>query len=248
MQTIQRSIEAQAALLWRAPGEPFPINSQLVVGQQESVVAALNGAVLGVMPPGNHWLHPQPFPFLVSAVSGSNVTSELWFVRTSPTRGLPFGGALDVLDIATGELCSPRVMGTYTVSVSDPRRFVAMGGGLNTDQITSWITGIVLKRAKQATEDLDDVLAMLHPDIPQVLAERMRAGTEQLDSNGLSLVEVNVARIIVSDEDRRRLDEAKAEQAQQAAAKRNAQGGVRCPACGAGNPGGQFCTACGHRL
>jgi membrane protease subunit (stomatin/prohibitin family) len=249
VQTIQRPSDAQVELLWRAPGDPFPINSQLLVGEQECVVATLNGVVLGVIPPGNHWLHPQPFPFLGSAVSGPHMASELWFVRTSPTRGFQFGGSLDVIDAETGEQCTLRVMGTYSVGVSDPRRLVVMCmGGTTREQITSWVSGIVLDRAKEAA-DLGDVLSMLRPDTQRTLAERIRGGTEQLESSGLSLVQVDIVGILVSDEDRERLTAAKAAQAQEAmAAARSAPAPLRCAACGTANDRGHFCTACGHRF
>jgi membrane protease subunit (stomatin/prohibitin family) len=261
MQTIQRPHDA-AGLVWLAPGVPYPINCQLVVAENECIVAALDGVVLGVVPSGTHWLHPQPFPFLASAiVSNASIRAELWFVKT--TLAAQFGGSLgEMVDPVTEVECSPRALGDYSLKVSDPARLVAgcIGQRDATGQAMSqWAANIVFSRVREVVGNFVGVegKSILDQEVTRRLAEEVpRGGLERLEQAGLAFGQLGNVTINFSDEDfkalraaaaaraRKRMEEAKA--AIEAQARGGAQ--IHCARCGTGHDGGRFCTACGQPL
>src|ERR1700738_208338 len=105
---IQCPPETRAALLCRYPNGQCPLSSQLTVGPDECVVVTAHGGVVGVVPPGSHWLHPESLPFLSTAVvGGSTVQADLWFVKTVPLQGVKMGGLFGkVVDPGTNVPCS----------------------------------------------------------------------------------------------------------------------------------------------
>ena len=154
MATLQRPPEAQYALFWHSSPAPIPMNTELVVGDTECVVASLNGATIGVIPPGAHVLHPQSFPFLGPSIDpSSNVTAELWFVRTGHVGGFKFGGPLGAQYDAVAELqVTPRVIGEYSIKVTDAGRFVSgcMGTGfVEIDPIVGWVSSNVMRKVTE---------------------------------------------------------------------------------------------------
>ena len=181
---LQRPPGAANDLFWAAPRAEVPINSQVVVGPDECVVAHLDGAVLGVLPPGSHWLHPQPFPFLAAAVSGGvNIRAELWFVRTSPVAGIQFGGTLGTLvDLKTGVRCSPRGFGEYALAVADPTAFVRACLGMTAAEpgpVVAWVTAAVARKAAGAFANLVEVerKGVLDASIAPHVAEALGGGS-----------------------------------------------------------------------
>src|ERR1700722_10626928 len=120
MATLQRPTEAKTALFWHAPGERIPVGSALVVGDQECVVASLNGTILGVIATGAHTLAPPSFPFLAPSIDASStVGAELWFVRTSELHGIQIGGPLSTVRSESENLeVTPRLAGDYSLKVT----------------------------------------------------------------------------------------------------------------------------------
>jgi membrane protease subunit (stomatin/prohibitin family) len=56
---------------------------------------------------------------------GQVFISEIFFVKTTPVRGIPFGGPIgDMIDPLTQEQVSPRVFGDFSLVVTDPVRFI----------------------------------------------------------------------------------------------------------------------------
>ncbi len=256
MRTIQRPNDAMGSPLWAAPDGPFPINSQLVVGQEECLVAALDGVIVGVVPAGTYWLHPQPLPFLASSISGSNIRAELWFVRMSATPANRFGGSVDVIDSGLGLLCTARVMGEYSLKVNDPKLLVtaSLGQGSSAgDALFGWASGVVTRHVLQVFASLaaDQGVKLLEIEtlLPRLTEEASR-GMSELQSSGLALGHLGSLAIAFSEEDRERLRSATAaddaEKRAKTAAAQAVPAAIRCTQCGAPNDRGRFCTACGH--
>jgi hypothetical protein len=147
MSTIQRPAEAATALFWRPPQAALPPGTQLVVSANDCVVAFRNGALLGVIPPGSYDLDASPFPFLApSADASSSVTTDLWFVRTSPYRGRRLNGTLKVTDPLSHLRVTPLVTCEYSLTVIDPPRFVqGSAKRANEDMVFASVSAFILQ-------------------------------------------------------------------------------------------------------
>jgi membrane protease subunit (stomatin/prohibitin family) len=256
--SIQRSPEASNALLERFAHAQPPINSQLTVANDECVVVALHGAVIGVVPPGVHWLHPQPFPFIVPAIVGGNlVDAELWFVKTVTLVGIQFGGPLtSVTDPKTNVTCTPRAMGTFALTVRDPTRVVqgCMGQSLNdAEPLINWTKKIVKRAlASVLTSEVESGRSILAQDLMPAVLERLPSELGELESTGLVATHFGEVMLNFSDEDRTALSDANKKVAMAKLAAMAAQAAqapaVRCTRCGRPHEGGRFCVACGGPL
>lgn len=102
----------------------------LVVGSQEAAVFRRRRAFLGSLGPGQHSLSPTGTPFLEPAKNpdGRSYDCELIFVTTGPTR-LGLDGAVGTLTDTAGHPAEFLMLGTATVTVSDPVRAVREGIG-----------------------------------------------------------------------------------------------------------------------
>jgi membrane protease subunit (stomatin/prohibitin family) len=258
--SIQRSPEASNALLERFENPQPPINSQLTVANDECVVVALNGAVLGVVPPGVHWLHPQPFPFLVPAIVGGNlVQAELWFVKTVTMVGIRFGGALgSVTDPLTNVECMPRAIGTFALTVRDPVRVVqgCMGQGIDAEPLLAWAKQVVMRQLASALGiEVAGGRSVLAQDLIPAVLERLPGELGELEESGLAATHFGEVMLSFSEEDRTALSDAqkRAVQAKLAAAVAAAAAPAaapprRCTQCGRPHEGGRFCVDCGGAL
>lgn len=243
--TIQRPADAATALCWPAPKTPFPINSQLVVGPEECVVASLDGVILGVIPPGNHWLHPQPFPFLGKSVVGdASLRAELWFVRTTRIAGLQLGGPLaSVVNPVTQVPCHPRGFGELSLVVLDAPRLVTsiMGQFTGAEAAIDWVKSVVMRKVVAAFVTLVEIenVGVLDMKLPLRLQEAVEGQLGELEPAGLKFGGLGSFHVSFSDEDAAALKGAMVKKAAAARASR------ACAGCGASRDAGRFCTACG---
>ena len=105
---IARPDNLKHLIVYKHPDQNVPMYSQLTVDSDECAVFFKDGKVVGVLPPGRHTLQTQNIPFLnnlVNKFTGGNVfIAEIFFVKTSPVRSIPFGGPIgDMIDPLTGE-------------------------------------------------------------------------------------------------------------------------------------------------
>ena len=147
---IARPDHFKHLIVYKHPDQNFPFWSQLTVDSDECAVFFKDGKVVGVLPPGRHTMSTQNIPFLnnlVNKFTGGDVfISEIYFVKTSPVRGVPFGGPIgDMIDPLTGEQVVPRIFGEFSLVVTDPVRFIVGYTGQaaqgDNDQILQWIKG-----------------------------------------------------------------------------------------------------------
>jgi membrane protease subunit (stomatin/prohibitin family) len=221
MSAIQRPSEAETALFWRAPRAALPIGTPLLVDEKDCVVSTLDGAVLGVIPPGSHSLDPRSFPFLARCIDPSScVTAELWFVRTTDYRGVKFGGPVGAVYDATAEVqVTPRVMGEYAVKVVDASRFV-QGSMAMTDvhAVLAWVSGIVMRKTKESVgRILQESKSVVDVKLLPRLTDELTKPLPELESLGVALRMVSNLAINFSEDDTKAL---KAGLAAKAAAQR----------------------------
>ncbi len=235
---IARPDSLKSLIVYKHPDQNIPFYSQLTVDSDECAVFFKDGRVVGVLPPGRHTLQSQNIPFLNQIVTkftgGDLFIAEIFFVKTSPIYGVPFGGPIgDMLDPLTGEQVTPRIFGEFSVVVSDPVRFIVGYSGQatagNNDQVLNWVKGLFLNGVRTTLGELCEIegkSVLQAMSLRQKLATAFVAKCPDLNDIGIRILQMGDYQINFSDEDRQRLQEANAEIAKAQRAVRIKQIGV----------------------
>lgn len=222
---IARPDSHKHLIVYKHPDQNVPFWSQLTVDSDECAVFFKDGRVVGVLPPGRHTLSTQNIPFLnnlVNKFTGGDVfISEIYFVKTSPVRSVPFGGPIgDMIDPLTQEQVIPRIFGEFSLVVTDPVRFVVGYTGQaaqgDNDQVLHWIKGLFMNGVKTTLGELCEVegkSVLQAVSLTSKLANAFVANSPDLQDIGVRILQMGQFNLNFSEEDRQRLVAANAEMA-----------------------------------
>lgn len=220
---IARPDQLKHLIVYKHPNQNVPMYTQLTVDSDECAVFFKDGRVVGVLPPGRHTLHTQNIPFLNSIVqgfTGGNVfISEIFFVKTAPVRGVPFGGPIgDLIDPLTGEQVCPRIFGEFSLVVTEPVRFIigyaGQGSTGDNDYVLGWIKGLFLQGVKTTLGELCEIeqkSVLQCVSLTQKLAAAFVAKAPDLNDIGIRILQMGRFELNFNEEDRGRLVAANAE-------------------------------------
>ena len=220
---IARPDHFKHLIVFKHPDQNFPFWSQLTVDSDECAVFFKDGKVVGVLPPGRHTMSTQNIPFLnnlINKFTGGDVfISEIYFVKTSPVRGVPFGGPIgDMIDPLTGEQVIPRIFGEFSLVVTDPVRFIVGYTGQaaqgDNDQILQWIKGLFMNGVKTTLGELCEIegkSVLQAVSLTTKLSNAFVANAPDLNEIGVRILQMGQFNLNFSEEDRQRLVAANAE-------------------------------------
>ena len=220
---IARPDHFKHLIVYKHPDQNFPFWSQLTVDSDECAVFFKDGRFHGVLPPGRHTLSTQNIPFLnniVNKFTGGDVfISEIFFVKTSPVRSVPFGGPIgDMIDPLTQEQVIPRIFGEFSLVVTDPVRFILGYTGQaaqgDNDQVLHWIKGLFMNGVKTTLGELCEVegkSVLQAVSLTSKLSNAFVANAPDLQDIGVRILQMGQFNINFSEEDRQRLVAANAE-------------------------------------
>src|ERR1700722_4327639 len=147
---------------------------------------------------------------------GQELISEIYFVKTTPVRSVPFGGPIGTMrDPQLMCLVTPRIFGEMSVVVTDPVQFIvghvgeASAGG--NDQILAWIKGLFMNGVKQTLGEfcvkqkvtLIDAIAYTAE-----LSQAFVAHVPALGEVGIKILQMGAFNINFSPEDDKKLNDA----------------------------------------
>jgi membrane protease subunit (stomatin/prohibitin family) len=220
---IARPDHFKQLIVYKHPDQNVPAWSQLTVDSDECAVFFKDGRVVGVLPPGRHTLSTQNIPFLnniVNKFTGGDVfISEIFFVKTSPVRSIPFGGPIgDMIDPLTGEQVIPRIFGEFSLVVTDPVRFIVGYTGQaaqgDNDAVLSWVKGLFMNGVKTTLGELCEVeqkSVLQAVSLTAKLSSAFVANAPDLNDIGVRILQMGQFNLNFSEEDRQRLVAANAE-------------------------------------
>jgi membrane protease subunit (stomatin/prohibitin family) len=220
---IARPDHLKQLIVFKHPDQNFPFWSQLTVDSDECAVFFKDGKVVGVLPPGRHTLSTQNIPFLnnlINKFTGGDVfISEIFFVKTSPVRSVPFGGPIgDMIDPLTGEQVIPRIFGEFSLVVTDPVRFIVGYTGQaaqgDNDTILHWVKGLFMNGVKTTLGELCEVeqkSVLQAVSLTTKLGNAFVANAPDLAEIGVRILQMGQFNLNFSEDDRQRLVEANAE-------------------------------------
>ncbi len=217
---IARPDGLKQLIVYKHPDQNVPMYSQLTVDSDEVAVFFKDGRVVGVLPAGRHTLQTQNIPFLnqiVTSYTGGQVfISEIFFVKTTPLRSVPFGGPIGTMrDPQLMCLVTPRIFGEMSVVVTDPVQFivgyVGQASAGDNDQILSWIKGLFMNGVKQTLGEfcvrqkvtLIDAIAYTAE-----LSQAFVAHVPALSEVGIRILQMGAFNINFSPEDDKKLNDA----------------------------------------
>ena len=118
-------------LFWKFTGEDFRIGSQLIVAENEEALFVRDGIIQEVFEGGRHTLQTNNFPFidklLATFSGGKNAFScKVFFINKAHTMELFWGtdSPIQVRDPRWGIATEIRARGSYSIQVSDAKKFV----------------------------------------------------------------------------------------------------------------------------
>ena len=219
---IARPDNLKSLIVYKHPDQNFPMYSQLTVDSDECAVFFKDGRPIGQLPPGRHTLQTQNIPFLGQIVTnftgGQVFISEIFFVKTSPVRGVPFGGPIgEMVDPVLQQVVCPRIFGEFSLVVVDPTRFIIGYSGQaatgDNDFILSWVKGLFMIGVKTTIGELCEVEGkslLKSVALTAKLAAACVAHVPDLADIGVKILQMGPPNINFSDEDRQRLVDAQA--------------------------------------
>jgi len=198
------------------PGD-FRLGSQLIVRETQRAVFFRDGQALDVFGPGRHTITTANIPLLAGLIGLATrgrtpFTAEVYFVNMrefiDQKWGTPQPIPLRDKDLGMVRL---RALGTYSMQVADPQRFVAQivgaQGLYQTSQIENYLRGIIVSRM---TDLLGESKISLF-DIPSMYDElsagvRARA-QEDFDALGIALKALYIQSVTPTEETAKAIDE-----------------------------------------
>ncbi|PIE09464.1 MAG: antifreeze protein [Rhodobacterales bacterium] len=210
--------DTQDTMVWRfeREGHEIKYGAKLTVREGQAAVFVHEGQIADVFTPGLYMLETNNMPILTKLQHWdhgfrSPFKSEIYFVNTTRKTNMKWGtkNPIMVRDAEFGPT-RLRAFGTYTVKVSDPRRFmseiVGTDGEFTTDEITYQLRNIIVQEfsrviASAGIPVLD--MAANTRDLGRIVAEAI---SPTLEDYGVTLPELYIENISLPEAVEKALD------------------------------------------
>lgn len=209
-------------LVWKYPKDDVRIGAQLIVNQSQEALFYKGGRALDLFGPGTHTLTTGNLPLLSSIINlpfggETPFTAEVWFVNRHAKRDLRWGtpSPIPLIDPLYNLPVNVRAFGHWGVRVDNARTLVTQLVGtlsnLTSDRIDAYFMGEILQQLSDSLSKyfVERGVSIFHAnarlnELSQVTADSVRA---ELGRFGLEVVNFNVERISMPDDDMRRFQE-----------------------------------------
>jgi membrane protease subunit (stomatin/prohibitin family) len=208
----------KSQIVFKWPDQNIRKFTRAIVEPDAVAVFMSQGQVMGVLPPGQHTLDAQEWPFLgmfIDWASNSDAfKAEIYFVGTREYANNRFGGRLDdVQDPQTGLVVTLRAFGEYSLKVIDPTKLILNLVGTvdvsNNENITAWVAEQLLKvtRTTVTTQLMTGTWPILglSAHSPDIEAAAMPAADAQLENYGITISRLGNLDVNLAEEDSARL-------------------------------------------
>lgn len=213
-------------LVWKYPSENLTLGTQLIVNQSQEVIFVKGGKALDIFGPGTHTLSTGNLPFLQKLINlpfggKTPFTAEVWFVNKTIKRGMKWGtkGPIQVQDPIYMYPVNLRSFGEWGLRITNSQSFVnqVVGTQLGADsaKIEEYFTGEILQRltdqlAKFVVEQNVSVF-QLAAKINDLSSFVQKAIFPEFERFGIEIVNFNVNRISIAEEDMKQFQEIQAQ-------------------------------------
>jgi membrane protease subunit (stomatin/prohibitin family) len=219
---IKHDAPTDDLLVWKFPSEELSLGAQLIVNQSQDAVFVKGGQALDVFGPGTHTLASGNLPFLNKLINfpfggKTPFTAEVWYVNKTAKRDMKWGtkGPIQIIDPTYQFPVSVRAFGRWGLRVSNSQSFVnQLVGTLKTtdaQRIEEFFIGEIVQRLSDA---LAKYFIQENISVFQVSAKlndlsvfTQNAISPEFDRFGIEVVNFNVERISIPDEEQKKFQE-----------------------------------------
>ncbi len=216
-------------LVWKYPSEKLTLGTQLIVNQSQEAVFVKGGKALDIFGPGTHTLSTGNLPFLQKLINlpfggKTPFTAEVWFVNKTIKRGLKWGtqGPVQVMDPIYMYPVNLRAFGEWGLRVTNSQAFInqMVGTQLLADsaKIEEYFRGEIIQRL---TDQLAKFVVEQNVSVFQLAAKTndlssfvQNAISPEFSRFGIEIVNFNVARTSIADEDMQQFQKIQAQRMQ----------------------------------
>ena len=199
------------------------LGSQLIVNQAQEVLFVKGGQALDLFGPGTHTLSTGNLPLLGKLVNlpfggDTPFTAEVWFVNKHAKRDLGWGtpGPLQIIDPTYGFPVTVRAHGKWGIRIEDSRSFITqlVGTlrGADSEKITKYLVGEIAQRFSDALAKclvVEKVTVFeASTKLNELSAFTKKAISTEFNRFGIEIVNFNVQRISIPDEEIQKFQEA----------------------------------------
>ncbi len=209
-------------LVWKYPSEELRLGSQLIVNQAQEAIFVKSGKALDLFGPGRHTLETYNIPLLGKAVNipfGSKTpfTAEIWFVTKTVKRNLKWGtpGPIPILDPMLNYLINVRAFGQWGIRIKDTRTFITeMVGSLpsaDNEKVIQYFIGEIVQKLSNSLSELFTKqkvsIVEANSRLNELAAAVSAAIKAEFERFGIEIINFNVERINIPEEDTRKIQE-----------------------------------------
>ncbi|MDB2576435.1 SPFH domain-containing protein [Planctomycetota bacterium] len=210
------------ALVWKVPSEEIRLGAQLIVNESQEALFVKGGAILDSFTAGTHTLSTGNVPLLRRLVNlpfggKTPFSAEVWYVNLTARRDLKWGtkAPIQVIDPVYNYPVSIRAFGRWGIRVKDARSFLAQVVGsqasAETSKVESYFTGHIVQRlSDQLTRFFTEQKVsafQANAKLNELAAFTLGAISPEFDRFGIEVVNFDVERISIPDEDQARFQE-----------------------------------------
>jgi len=219
MATIDRvkyDSTSDEVLVFKFPSEELKLGSQLIVNQSQEALFLKGGEVCDLFGPGTHTLSAANLPLLNKLVNlpfggKTPFSAEVWFINKTVKRDLKWGtqAPVPLIDPTYNYPISVRAFGRWGLRVKDSRAFVLqiVGSQMAADsaRVLEYFIGEINQRfsaalAKFITSERTSIFE-INAKLNELSNYSASAISPELGRFGIELVNFNIERVSIPDED-----------------------------------------------
>ena len=225
---IKWDAPSDSAIVWKYKSDAIRIGAQLIVNESQEAIFFKGGKALDTFGPGTHTLSSGNLPMLGTLIGlpfggETPFSAEVWFINKTAKRDLKWGtkSSIQVVDPVYKYPVSVAAFGRWGMRISNAKSFLLQLIGtqgsspsqeyINSDRVEEYFIGEIVQRLSDALakffveQKIPVFEANAHlNDLSKSVANNI---SPELERFGIEVVNFNVERISISDDDTKKLQE-----------------------------------------
>ncbi|MCG6552871.1 MAG: SPFH domain-containing protein [Candidatus Magnetominusculus sp. LBB02] len=219
---IKFDAESDDVLVWKYPSEKLRVGSQLIVNQSQEALFVRGGEVYDLFGPGTFTLTTMNLPLLSTLVNmpfggETPFTAEVWFINKTVKRDLKWGtkSPIPIIEPKYNYPVNVRAFGQWGTKIRDSRSFikqlVGTLSGADSARVEEYFIGEIVQRLSVILANFLITGGISIFEVNMKLDELSKHAAEAISPEfgrfGIEVVNFNIERITIPDDDMKRFQE-----------------------------------------